>query len=299
MRNSSLFIKTLIIFTLFLFSQNANALSKVGHQVICQLAYDNLSSSVQKSITQLLKEIPKKHKKLINKYNKDAKKTNITFAKACSWADAVRNYKHYKKFNQWHYINVARNQTIVTPKSCKKHCITSAIEHHSRQLKTAKSSWKRVQALLFLGHWLGDIHQPMHVNFASDRGGNKTKIKWAKNQCKNMHTLWDNCLLKHSYKLSNAKLTNKLVEDLSQAWQQAPISVWQNSSLYTWATESLNIARMPSVLYCEINKNNVCKPVKKSKITLPNSYKSTHQPILKKRLLQAAVRLAFILENTL
>lgn len=224
----------------------------------------------------------------------------VSFADTCTWADAIKKDKSFNKYKKWHYLNVSRNQTTVTQKTCTQNCITAAINIHKKQLTELSTSWEKLQALMFLSHWLGDIHQPMHVNFASDLGGNKTKIKMKKVKCNNMHWLWDECLLYSTSKPKGPEtLFTMLHNRLSTQWNKAPITTWEKDSVYTWATESLIIARLPDVLYCAIDEKNYCMPLKEMVIKLPNSYQKNHKFILENRMLQASVRLTSTLENSL
>ncbi|WP_426358747.1 S1/P1 nuclease [Pseudocolwellia sp. HL-MZ19] len=312
----------LLAFTLILFSfftPKTFALGKVGHQVICQLAFDHLPANTQNKVNTLLSGLSNKHKKLINKYNHSSVKSEVTFAESCTWADAIKKDKSFDKYKSWHYLNVDRNETEVTEKTCDKNCITVAIQLHKKILSepltnnaSQNDSWERLQALMFLGHWFGDIHQPMHINFASDLGGNRTKITMLNPQakgkefvkCNNMHWLWDECLLypmteSKSHDHSNEGLFTVLHDKLNKQWSFAPISEWQKDSVYTWATESLTITRSADLLYCELDSKNACLPIKKQIINLPSTYQDEHQSILETRMLQASARLAYTLENTL
>ncbi|KAA8544990.1 hypothetical protein F0562_019793 [Nyssa sinensis] len=46
------------------------------------------------------------------------------------------------------------------------------------------------EALLFLSHFMGDIHQPLHVGFTSDEGGNTIDLRWFGHKS-NLHHVWD------------------------------------------------------------------------------------------------------------
>jgi S1/P1 Nuclease len=47
----------------------------------------------------------------------------------------------------------------------------------------------RLIVLKSVGHWVGDIHQPLHVSFVDDRGGNNIRVS---GQCAgNLHATWD------------------------------------------------------------------------------------------------------------
>lgn len=290
---------TLLLIFFLLFTQQAFALGKVGHKVICQVAFDHLSPSTQDKVNTLLEELPKYDKKLINKYNYKSANSTISFADTCTWADAIKKNKSYDKYKKWHYVNVARNQTKVTPETCQTNCVTSAVTLHTKQLTELPTSWKKLQAMMFLGHWLGDIHQPMHVNFSSDMGGNRTKISIDHAKCNNMHWLWDECLLYPKSKTNNDALFTRLHDNLSNQWEKSPIATWQKDSVYTWATESLTITRLPSVLYCTIDEKNYCIATTKGITKLPSNYQKNHKIILENRMLQASARLTNALEQAL
>jgi hypothetical protein len=94
-----LFLFTLILVT---FSKPSFALGKLGHQIVCQLAFEHLSPAKQLKISTLLKAIPKKHQRLINNYNYKKQNSLITFANACTWADAIKRLENFKAYRSWH-----------------------------------------------------------------------------------------------------------------------------------------------------------------------------------------------------
>jgi S1/P1 Nuclease len=55
------------------------------------------------------------------------------------------------------------------------------------------SQAEKLKSLMFLGHWIGDIHQPLHVSFEDDRGGNGVLVT---GECdtSNLHSAWDTFL---------------------------------------------------------------------------------------------------------
>jgi S1/P1 Nuclease len=54
------------------------------------------------------------------------------------------------------------------------------------------SDQDQLDALKFLGHWVGDVHQPLHVSFEDDRGGNGVKVSGVLCGGK-LHGVWDSC----------------------------------------------------------------------------------------------------------
>jgi hypothetical protein len=53
----------------------------------------------------------------------------------------------------------------------------------------------RREALKFLVHYVGDLHQPLHAGPGDDRGGNLIQLRW-QGQGSNLHRLWDTQLLR-------------------------------------------------------------------------------------------------------
>ena len=296
MKYVSLFIGLAILFS----SMPALALGKLGHQLVCQLAYDQLSPSTKVKVDSLLSTAPQSKQEKINQYNFAGKHETLSYAKACNWPDAVKREAKYKRYKSWHYVNVDRASKTVNHQKCTKGCVTKAIGFHQKQLANSKSEQVKRHALMFLGHWLGDIHQPMHVSFASDLGGNKTKVNMAGVKCNNLHWLWDECLL--SSQVKSKKLQQQfaaLYQKLSKTLAEHDTKSWRESNVIDWANESLVISRDASTKYCVLNSMSVCKPIKQRTIQLPSHYLIVHSQVLNKRILQASVRLADLIETSL
>lgn len=198
------------------------------------------------------------------------KRTDTSFNVGCLEEDS-RPRKHPKD----HFINLARdaadvgdscpsNPTGGAPRAC-------ALSGQQRDLDILRdpdrSRQEFVIALLAIGHWLGDIHQPLHVSYADDAGGNGVAVS-CKGNCgprsrpKNLHSVWDNCLLE-------AELFERVRQraDFKASWKPRTItyravdSLMANTSLaqerqmvggtpWQWAAESYAITRRPDVRYC-------------------------------------------------
>ncbi|KAF9674080.1 hypothetical protein SADUNF_Sadunf10G0090600 [Salix dunnii] len=106
----------------------------------------------------------------------------------CSWADKVRF--RYQWSAPLHFINTPDVCIYkYTVRDCeddtgeKGRCVAGAINNYTTQLLTYNSGSSQAdnnltEALLFLSHFMGDIHQPLHVGLASDRGGNTIDVHW-------------------------------------------------------------------------------------------------------------------------
>src|SRR6185295_6985194 len=103
----------------------------------------------------------------------------------------------------------------------------------------------RLEALKYLGHWLGDIHQPLHVSYADDQGGNLIAV--AGQLCTgNLHSVWDTCIFERRLGTNPAEVAARLRSMISNA-QRAD---WTDSTPTDWAEESYEFATNPSAAYC-------------------------------------------------
>jgi len=85
---------------------------------------------------------------------------------ACTWPD------HSRKRAEEHFINVPRTLQTIATAQCQgaPTCLFTPIVTDREVLQTFNDDQDRLASLKFLGHWVGDIHQPLHVSFADDRG---------------------------------------------------------------------------------------------------------------------------------
>ena len=72
---------------------------------------------------------------------------------------------------------------------------------------------QRPEALKYVGHWVGDIHQPLHVSFEDDRGGNEVGVSglcsW------NLHAVWDSCIIEQGLPGDPHALAQQLLGDVT------------------------------------------------------------------------------------
>lgn len=253
-------MRLLWIFFLMCWMANSQAFNSQNHSVICQMAYEQLSLEVQQKIESLIVKSPFK-----------------SFAEGCSWPDKIRSQAIFKHTKPWHYINVPRTATEVKQEDCgNKGCILSAITLMQQRLKNnPDNDW---QALLFLSHFVGDIHQPLHVSFADDLGGNTTTIKVRKRST-NMHTLWDGALLKRQKWTDRSQ---RLLKEITPQQKQQ----WQTDNVLVWASESLQLTG---------DAYRLLPPSKK----VDDKYLEFFAPKLEEQMQKASVRLALLLDQNL
>jgi hypothetical protein len=141
-------------------SSPALAWREAGHFVVCQIAWNNMSNAAQKQVEQILNNKP--------------------FAEQCTWPDMVRKSDAWKKTYDWHFINLEDGDSYFDKTTiAKEGDILQALLKASEALKNpATPTNEKRQWLRFIGHFTGDVHQPLHVGRKSDLGGNTIKVTW-------------------------------------------------------------------------------------------------------------------------
>ena len=122
----------------------------LGHRVICQVAFQELNDTARNDVIRLIA----------------LDGTFDSFTDACTWPD------HPRKRAEEHFVNVPRSLQTITTTGCHgvPKCLFTAIPVDLEVLRTSNDDAAKLASLKFLGHWIGDIHQPLHISFAYDRG---------------------------------------------------------------------------------------------------------------------------------
>jgi S1/P1 Nuclease len=149
----------------------------------------------------------------------------------------------------------------------------------------------RLVALKSLGHWVGDIHQPLHVSFFDDRGGNTIRTS---GQCpENLHAVWDTCLVQYAV----GPDASEAATDLLAVTTPEMKAEWNASVPREWANETFAIAEAAGTKYC-VNRGTSCDPAARD-LAIGAEYLDANEPVVKKQLQKAGVRLARLLDTAL
>lgn len=257
--------------------------SATGHQLTCEVAESQLTHQVKARIQVLMQALPDDQRQDLFEGNA------LTFADLCTWADQVRPLKQYRSVASWHYVNVERDATSVNYDKCVTGCLLTAIETHIGLLRQAElSPWPRLQSLMFLSHWIGDLHQPLHVSFFEDLGGNRTRVT-GYDDCSNLHGVWDFCLVATTGKSRPELLAELLALPGADGFSQG--------NVLSWAQESMDLVTHPRVQYCRRSSEG-CQPWSSQRYALSPDYQAINWPLARQRLAQAGHRLAGLM-NTL
>jgi len=217
------FKKSFLFILISVFSFSAVAYDAVGHRIIADIAYTNLTAKAKKQCDKVLG------------------KQGIIYASV--WADEIRSDKQYDYSYKWHYQNLKDSLTIdqidalfKNPTAEGEH-LFFAIDQLTQRLKKDKND---AEALKFLVHFMADLHQPMHLGRAEDLGANKIKVQWF-GKSTNLHAVWDG-MITESQKMSYSEYSRFLQNSFEKqkAKKQAESLLQSVYSVYLLRTEVYN-----------------------------------------------------------
>jgi hypothetical protein len=286
-----------------------------GHRIVALIALDQLNSHARTEATQLL-EGPI-YDATLRRYCPAS--TLPQLADLASWADDVRNQR--KETAGWHFIDIpldARKKSV-TEACPASGCVTSAIRQQAEILRSASATKRqKAEALMFVVHFVGDLHQPLHSADNDDRGGNCVAVAFfdlkpetsgsGQSYRPNLHGVWDTDLLE---RVSNgqepaafaASLRNEFASDMRR-WIRQPVDV------DAWAWESHKAA--VKTVYGKLPKKIAVEPPRPVESCadhdmgkrmydlheqIDQRYQRAASPVIRRQLARAGTRLAALLNQ--
>lgn len=256
-------LKSGLLVISFLILNQAFGWGVTGHRVVGEIAQNHLSKKAKKEL-----------QKLIGKE---------TLAWWSNWPDFIKSDTSWKHASPWHYVDLpghmSKDAFINDLKKLPGENLYTQIPAMMAQLKDKSlSAEKRRTALYFLVHFVGDLHQPLHVGRDEDEGGNKISVTWF-NEKTNLHSLWDTKLIEfQQYSYSEYA---RLLDIASPE----KVAGWQSGSLEDWFYES---HVMSDSIYDATPDGS----------KLSYNYNFKFQDFLNTQLLKGGVRLAALLNKT-
>lgn len=202
-----------------------------------------------------------------------------------SWADQIRQSRP-ETYN-WHFIDIPLDSAgLDMQRDCPQgDCVIAKItDFRTGWLNPSATPASRREALLFLVHFVGDLHQPLHCENNNDKGGNEVSVSFM-GASTNLHALWDSGLLRAM------PGEDHLFSTLSQAITSDQVPSWSNGTVEQWAGESFQTAKATVYgLLPVVEKGQTVK--------VGEWYEQMAEPVLEQQLEKAGVRLAAILNGT-
>ena len=243
---------------------------------------------------------------------------NLTLADISTCPDEVRDLEEHgtklsttcavifpeppKGTAPWHFVNTPIKALTFTPTpadvsaACMNSCAIVEVENYFRVLSqwdpsdTGAKKLADEQALAYVVHFIGDIHQPLHAaERDGDRGGNAVKVDFFNSKNLTLHEIWDNQIVARI-----DKTPQELVIDLRPEIQTATAE--PSVRVTDWAIQSYTLAR--DVAYKGIpdasSSNKAAAPV-----SLGQAYQDMAAPVVRLQIARAGVRLASHLQSVL
>ena len=156
-------------------NSHAEDWGKTGHRTVGQIAQENLSRKASKAIASLL--------------------DGESLALVSNYGDDIKSDKRYNKFNPWHYVNLPLDKPYSIESANSQGDIIQGIQYCVNVIKDPKAlKADKAFYLKLLVHFIGDLHQPMHMGKEEDKGGNDVKLTWF-GKSTNLHRVWDSDLI--------------------------------------------------------------------------------------------------------
>lgn len=213
--------KSLLFSALFIVSLSIMAhvafWGATGHRTIGQIAQKYLTKKTTKAVEKLL--------------------NGHSLAFYSTYADDIKSDTIYNKYYNWHFVNFEFGQKYDPAKADKKGDLIQGIKICVETLKNPNASEKdKAFYLKLLIHFIGDLHQPLHVGRAEDKGGNDIKLKWFY-QSSNLHRVWDSGMIDH-YGMSYTELAKN-----ADVLSPAQVKAIEKGTILDWAYESQKLAQ--------------------------------------------------------
>jgi hypothetical protein len=247
-------------------------------------------------------------------------------ADSSTWADDYRDIDATTA--GWHFIDVPRGVAL-THSNARRYCpngdcATEAIARQFRALSTASDPIVKGNALRFLLHLVGDLHQPLHATSNGDRGGNCVPVTYddrAPQQnangefSPNLHSVWDTSTIR-TLMAARGLADARALASYIVAQRPLPAAVAPQAPTGTvatgWAQESHALAervvypRLPvpvpiepasaaRLASCAANRDVVHRMLAKHEV-IDALYERASTPVIVDRLRLAGVRLAAALK---
>ncbi|PAN40483.1 hypothetical protein PAHAL_7G318600 [Panicum hallii] len=260
----------------------AHAWRKEGHYMVCKIAESFLTIEASAAVTSLLPGW-----------------AGGELAATCSWADDER--RRYPWSGALHFADTPGDCQFFYDRDChntkgeKDMCVVGGINNYTAALMNSSAPLVDLTiSLMFLAHFVGDIHQPLHCGNTVDFGGNTIIVRWYNTTTTNLHRVWDLDIIekamKDFYNDDLSIMTQVIMQNITEAWSEEERE-WEACSSRTktcadkYAMESAELAC--DVAYAGVEQGSI----------LGDDYFFSALPVVRKRIAQGGVRLAAILNR--
>jgi hypothetical protein len=241
------------LLTLLISPSKTFAWGKQGHALVAEVAFNYLDENTKKEVLKYL--------------------DGMTIEDAANWMDNIKKDHSYDYMGAYHYVNFDNGATVEEKEGAN---IIYQLDTTIKALQNKKTLSKEEinTKIKILFHLIGDLHQPLHVGYGDDKGGNTMQINY-NFKGTNLHAFWDFGIIESK----NISLTDCLNVN---KYSKKEIRALQNIDVVHWATDSR--AYLPQIYSTGGSKIN-------------DDYVNTSVPIIENQILKAGIRLAGVLNE--
>ena len=259
-----------------------------GHRTVGAIADRLLDPAARAAVAQLLEHD-------LDKFGNPSGRT--TLESVSVWADEIRGTAASQP--RWHYDNVPVCGRAVKGRYCPEgQCNTVQLERLIGVLADTRGARReRNEALKWVVHLVGDIHQPLHAADKADRGGNDVQVALVGIRTRgraSLHGAWDNALVSVALQTRGRQRPPADIAALADEGRRLLTDAGQGSP-NSWALESHQLARTIAYAFTGF----ACGRVPADVVLLDAAYQQRAAAIVRERLLLAGARLAALLNATL
>lgn len=225
-------MQNFIALTILCFSVHVLGWGNVGHRASGIIADAHLTPQAKMAVGQLLNQ--------------------QTLADVANWADTIKSGGSYEATHTYHYekiqdgFNYLKNLKAMPNDQRALGGVVQAIMLCQDILRSpAAPKNDKIDALKFLVHFIGDIHQPLHTGRPQDNGGTKVQVNWFGTKM-SLHAVWDYGMIETGH--ADIVRPGMSLEQASLAYAQYLVKaarsarvVYQQSGLETWLNESIKL----------------------------------------------------------
>ena len=297
-------------------ASRCNAWNSTGHEIVAQIAYDQLSPQTKAKIVAVLKNHPRLNEDLLHDTDRAKDPDLAMFLRAATWPDMLRYpahpMNHTEHHPKWHYVDYPFELDGVKGQQPDVQWdghsfpinLIQAMQMLTLQLKDPRTPLDRKAIdICWVEHLVGDIHQPLHATSEfskeypqGDQGGNLEMIRTGPHVTMPLHTFWDDVEGLSLDPDVIRKTADRIEAEHPAAQLKDQIA---DLSVVDWAKESFELAK--TVAYMNGNLPHITKTQwltdPSSTPALPEGYQQKALAVADRRIALAGYRLAAVLEQ--
>jgi len=229
------------------------AWGKKGHALVAEVAFTYLDENTKKVVLQYL--------------------DGMTIEEAANWMDTIKSDHSYDYMKPYHYVNFDKGATVVELNGDNIiYQLNETIKELQNKKNLSREEIKTKIKILF--HLIGDLHQPLHVGYGSDKGGNTMQINY-KDKGTNLHSFWDSGIIESKgITLQDCLNSNKFCK--------YKLRKIKKINVINWSIESRNL--LDQIYNTGGNKVN-------------DEYVNKNAALIETQILKAGIRLASVLKE--